>query len=239
MKGLVNGGLNLSELDGWWAEAYSPEVGWAIGDGQEHKEDDPKWDAAEAEQLYGLLENQIVPGFYDRDDSGIPQRWVEKVRRSMARLTPRFSANRTIREYAEKYYLPAALRYSRRAENHGAIAVELVSLLRQIEDHWQGIYFGKFEIRNSNNGHIFQTQVYLSDLVTDAIEVELFADELDGLPSERYPMTRGERLIGSNGWVFTAEVVTARPTEHFTPRVYLRHPELAIPLECPAIRWQR
>jgi glycogen phosphorylase len=239
MKVLVNGGLNLSELDGWWAEAYSPEVGWAIGDGQEHKEDDTAWDAAEAEQLYGLLENQIVPSFYDRDDSGIPQGWVEKVRRSMARLTPRFSANRTIREYTEKYYLPGALRYSRRAENHGALAVQLVNLLRRIENHWQGIYFGKFEIRNSDNGHIFQTQVYLSDLVTDAIEVELFAEELDGLPSERYPMTRGERLIGSTGWVFTAHVVTARPTDHFTPRVYLRHPELAIPLECPAIRWQR
>jgi starch phosphorylase len=65
MKVLVNGGLNLSELNGWWGEAYSLEVGWAIGDGQEHQEDDTAWNAVEAEQLYGLLENPIVPSFYD------------------------------------------------------------------------------------------------------------------------------------------------------------------------------
>ena len=76
-------------------------------------------------------------------------------------------------------------------------------------------------------------------MVSDVIEIELFADELDGLPPEHYPMTRSERLIGSNGWVFTAHVVSARPIEHFTPRIYPRHPKLAIPLECPAIKWQR
>ena len=75
MKVLVNGGLNLSELDGWWAEAYSPEVGWAIGDGQEHG-DDPSWDAAEAEALYGLLEREVVPEFYTRNEKGIPVGWV-------------------------------------------------------------------------------------------------------------------------------------------------------------------
>jgi glycogen phosphorylase len=239
MKVLVNGGLNLSALDGWWAEAYSPEVGWAIGDGQEHEENDSVWDAVEAQQLYGLLENQIVPSFYDRDDTGIPQGWIEKVRQSMARLTPRFSANRTIRDYTEKYYLPAAQRYRHRAENNGALAVELVNMRHQIEDHWQGIYFGKFEIRNSDNGHIFQAQVYVNDVLSDAIEVELFADELDGLPPEQHLMTRGERLLGSNGWLFTAQVVSTRRPEHFTPRIYPRHPEMAIPLECPEITWQR
>src|SRR5439155_7947547 len=106
MKVLVNGGLNLSELDGWWAEAYSPEVGWAIGDGKEHG-DDPGWDKAEAEALYALLESEIVPEFYTRD-KGIPKRWVARMRESMARLTPFFSANRTVREYAEGRYLPAA-----------------------------------------------------------------------------------------------------------------------------------
>ncbi len=87
MKVLVNGGLNLSELDGWWAEAYAPDVGWALGDGLEH-DHDPATDAAEAERLYDLLENEIIPEFYDRDEQGIPRRWMARVRESMARAHP-------------------------------------------------------------------------------------------------------------------------------------------------------
>jgi starch phosphorylase len=84
MKVLVNGGVNVSELDGWWAEAYTPEVGWALGDGQEHG-DDPAWDAAEATALYDLLEAEVIPEFYDRDAQGIPIAW-------MARMRSRYSA---------------------------------------------------------------------------------------------------------------------------------------------------
>ena len=81
MKLLVNGGLNLSELDGWWAEAYSPEVGWAVGDGREHTE--PEWDATEADALYSLLEREVIPVFYERDARGIPPGWVVKMRASI------------------------------------------------------------------------------------------------------------------------------------------------------------
>ena len=87
MKVLVNGALNLSVLDGWWAEAYSPKVGWAIGDGNEHG-DDPAWDRADAEALYAVLENEIIPEFYKRDEQGIPRSWVARIRESMAVLTP-------------------------------------------------------------------------------------------------------------------------------------------------------
>ena len=75
MKILVNGGLNLSELDGWWAEAYAPTFGWALGDGAEHGED-PGVDAAEAGQLYELLEQQVIPEFYSRDENNVPRAWV-------------------------------------------------------------------------------------------------------------------------------------------------------------------
>ena len=122
MKVLVNGGINLSELDGWWAEAYAPEVGWALGDGQEH-DDDPAWDAAEAEALYDLLEREVIPEFYTRDEQGIPTAWVARMRESMARLTPRFSSNRAVREYTEQHYLPAASAYLERAADKGEIGV--------------------------------------------------------------------------------------------------------------------
>src|SRR5262245_59796295 len=114
MKVLVNGGLNLSELDGWWAEAYAPDVGFAVGDGEEHGED-PAWDAADADALYRLLEDVIVPEFYRRDAEGVATAWASRMRSSMGELTPRFSANRTVREYTERYYLPAASRYAERA----------------------------------------------------------------------------------------------------------------------------
>ncbi|HAR97267.1 MAG TPA: hypothetical protein DCR97_15095 [Deltaproteobacteria bacterium] len=82
MKALANDGLNLPELDGWWAEAYSPEVGWAIGDGQEHG-DDPDWDRTEAEPQYALLENEIIAAFCERGNHGVLTRWVAKIRQSM------------------------------------------------------------------------------------------------------------------------------------------------------------
>ena len=93
MKVLANGGLNLSELDGWWAEAFTPTTGWAIGDGREHG-DDPAWDASEADALYTLLESEVIPEFYTRDTNNLPTRWLARVRESMASLTARFSANR-------------------------------------------------------------------------------------------------------------------------------------------------
>jgi starch phosphorylase len=125
MKVLVNGGLNLSELDGWWAEAYSPEVGWAIGDRREHN-NDPAWDASEAETLYGLLEREIIPEFYTRDERGIPRGWVARMRESMARLTPLFSTNRAVRQYTEEHYLAAASAFKERAANQGALGADLL-----------------------------------------------------------------------------------------------------------------
>jgi starch phosphorylase len=144
MKVLVNGGLNLSELDGWWAEAYTPEVGWALGDLKEHG-DDPAWDAAEAEALYDLLEKQVVPEFYARDENGTPVRWIERMRKSMATLTPQFSANRTVREYTEHYYLPAAENYLKRAAEKGAAGARIITAHHQLIDNWDKIKFGEIQ----------------------------------------------------------------------------------------------
>ncbi|QVL56988.1 MAG: alpha-glucan family phosphorylase [Simkaniaceae bacterium] len=95
MKVLVNGGLNFSSLDGWWAEAFTPDVGWAIK-GEDDTED--------AKTLLDTLENEIIPLFYQRDNQGIPHEWLKKVKTSMARLTPEYSTNRMVRNYVEKYY---------------------------------------------------------------------------------------------------------------------------------------
>ncbi|HMC62623.1 MAG TPA: alpha-glucan family phosphorylase, partial [Candidatus Solibacter sp.] len=142
MKVLVNGGINLSELDGWWAEAYTPEVGWALGDGQEHH-DDPAWDAVEAEALYDLLEREVVPEFYARNGQGIPTAWVARMRKSMATLTPRFSADRAVREYTEQHYLPAAATYRERAAGKGAVGRQMADWRHTLEKHWPAMRFGE------------------------------------------------------------------------------------------------
>ncbi len=144
MKVLVNGGINLSELDGWWAEAYVPDLGWALGDGQEHG-DDPAWDAAEAEVLYERLEREVIPEFYARDAQGIPTAWVARMRESMARLTPRFSANRTVREYTEQHYLPAAAAYHLRGAKKGAIGRQMLDWRHSLEQKWAALRFGEAE----------------------------------------------------------------------------------------------
>ena len=237
MKVLVNGGLNLSELDGWWAEAYSPEVGWALGDMREHG-DDPGWDAAEAEALYGLLEREIVPQFYSRDNSGIPRGWVARMRESMARLTPRFSTNRVVRQYTEEHYLPAALSFKERAKDHGALGVSLVNWKADLAKHWPGLRFGSATAEQKEGQLLFRAQVFLQDLDTESVNVELYAEGQNGNAPLCYPMKRGERLVGSaNAFVYSVSISATRPAADFTPRVIPHHAGALVPIEAPLILW--
>lgn len=239
MKVLVNGGLNLSELDGWWAEAYAPELGWAIGDGREH-DSDPAWDAAEAAQLYDLIEREVAPRFYGRDAVGLPRQWVAMIRESMARLTPEFSANRAVREYCEKFYLPMAARYRERAADGGLRAERLLEWRAELDRHWSALRFGNVAVETRDGRHIFRVHAYLDELAPDAVAVELFADAADGRPSVRVAMNQGEELVGATrGWTYVAEVAADRPSEHFTVRIIPRHPDACVPLEAGHIVWQR
>ncbi len=239
MKILANGGMNLSELDGWWAEAYSPEVGWAIGDGKEHG-DDPAVDAAEADTLYRLLEREIVPKFYLRDQHGIPTQWIAMMRESMARLTPVFSANRVVREYTEKHYLPGAAGYCTRAAERGKGAAEMVQWQRALSENWQHIRFGQVQLETRDGQHLFSVQVYLDDVDADAVRVELYADSAGGDQPVRQAMQRGQELLGSQGgYAYSASVPATRPAVDYTPRVVPFKPGASVPLEAGQILWQR
>jgi starch phosphorylase len=239
MKVLVNGGINLSELDGWWAEAYAPEVGWALGDGQEHG-DDPAWDAAEAEALYDLLEREVIPEFYTRDEEGIPSAWVRRMRESMARLTPRFSTNRAVREYTEQYYIPAASAYRERAADKGAIGAQIVDWRHTLHQAWTALRFGEQKLDADGEQHVFELQVYLDDLAPEAVRVELCADGVMGAPPVRQEMKRVRQLAGaSGGYVYSAAVSASRPASDYTARVIPRHAGVAVPLESARILWQR
>jgi starch phosphorylase len=106
MKASMNGTLHLSIGDGWWAEGYTGLNGWQI-EGAPASTDIDAIDAADAESLYSIIENDVVPAFYERDARGIPRRWVALVRQAILTVTPRFSTRRMLKEYAERAYLPA------------------------------------------------------------------------------------------------------------------------------------
>ncbi|HHH39485.1 MAG TPA: alpha-glucan family phosphorylase [Sedimenticola sp.] len=238
MKVLPNGGLNLSELDGWWAEAYEPGVGWAIGDRLEHGAD-PEWDRTEAETLYRILEQEVIPCFYRRDDHGIPREWVALIRASMARLTPRFSSNRMLREYVEQYYLELAAGYRQRAAEGGKAALELNRWRTTLEQHWPMVHFGDLAVDGDNGRHRFSVALYLDDLPAESVAVELFADNGEA-PPEIHAMERGEPLTGAvNGFLYHCEIAGDRPPEDYTPRARPAHPLAQVPLEATGIVWQR
>ena len=239
MKVLVNGGINLSELDGWWAEAYTPEVGWALGDGQEHG-DDPAWDAAEAEVLYDLLEREVIPEFYTRDASGIPTAWVKRMRESMARLTPRFSAERTVREYTEQHYLPAANDYHLRIANKGAVGKQMVDWQHAVDRNWRSLRFADVRVETNADHYVFEVEIFLNGLDPNAVRVELYADGIHGSDPLRQEMKcAGPLPDASRPYVYRATVPTTRPAKDYTARVIPQRSGAAVPLECAQILWQR
>ena len=238
MKLLVNGGLNLSELDGWWAEAYSPEVGWALGDGKEHNE--PGWDAAEAEALYSLLEREVVPTFYARDARGIPLGWVAKMRASMARLTARFSSNRMVREYTENYYIPAARELERRMAPEGQVGIAIEQWRRRLAERWGGLHFGNLSVSRSDSSLTFELQVYLGEIDPADVQVEIWVEPADSQSSPVTTMEPIEKLAGAtNGFIYRATVAADRPADHYTPRIVPRTPGVSVPLEASQILWFR
>jgi starch phosphorylase len=239
MKVLVNGGINLSELDGWWAEAFAPELGWALGDGQEHG-GDSNWDAAEAEALYERLEREVIPEFYTRNDKGIPTAWVARMRESMARLTPRFSADRAVREYTEQHYLPLAIAYHSRVANQGAMGKQIIDWRHGLDQKWAALKFGNLKIETKGGQHVFEIQVCLHGLEPKAVRVELYANGINGSSPVRQEMTLLHPLADESGsYIYSATVSAVRPTTDYTARLMPRFDGIAVPLEDSRILWQR
>jgi starch phosphorylase len=244
MKVLANGGLNISELDGWWAEAYTPAVGWAIGDGKEHGTD-AAWDAHEVESLYALLEQQVVAEFYDRDAQGLPSRWLGRVRESMATLTPEFSAGRAIREYTNDHYLPAAAGYNARAASDGKLGVDLLQWQHSIAEQWNNLRFGNVTSETKDGQHRFQITVVPGGLHPDHFRVELYAAPTgDSGPNAEILPTCKASAQPSGAIVYSVCCPAKRPSADYTARLVPTHAvpshgAASVPLEAAQILWQR
>jgi starch phosphorylase len=236
MKVLVNGGLNLSTLDGWWAEAYRPDCGWAVGDSVGPGDSDG--DAREAMQLYALLEEEVVPCFYDRDGQGLPRQWIARMRTSMASLAPRFSSVRMLQEYIVRAYIPGASASQRRGDRSSLVARELEAWARQLEQHWSDIRLGNVTSTANAGWLSVSIPVQLGNIDPGSVRVELYADPLqthEPVVEEMTPVPGRD----ASELLYGATFETTRPASHFTPRVVPFHPDAHIPIEMSLIAWQQ
>ena len=183
MKAALNGVLNCSILDGWWDEAYEPDLGWAIGRREAYANPD-MGDDIESRALYDLLENQIVPMFYDRDEHGVPRQWVSRMKKSIAKLAPFFNTNRMVQEYTEKLYLPAISRTWMLSANHLEKSVELAHQKYRLRDAWPKLRVEQVKADTASPIGVrealsLDVVVQLGDLGDEDVRVQMYCGVLD------------------------------------------------------------
>jgi len=242
MKVLVNGGINLSQLDGWWAEAYQPSVGWAIGDAQTHG-DEGAWDDRDAAALFDVLEREVVPQFYTRDSAGIPTAWIARMRESMATLTPQFSSSRAVHDYTQRYYLPAAHEWWRRSagtgQGKGEEGRKLLRWRERLDAAWNQLRFESLQVATTASGFEFDVQVNLAGLPPEDLTVQLYANGVDGAGPQVYDMTLQPGAAEPGCGLYRVAVPANRPAGDYTARAVPRLAGAAVPLEANHILWQR
>ena len=235
MKVIYNGGLNCSILDGWWAEAYRHDIGWSIGHGEEYSEED--WahqDYVESQALYNLLEQDIVPLFYQQARDGLPREWIRRVKRSMMELAPRFNTHRMVKQYTEEFYLPRfqVIQDMRCDEFAGAAA--FASWREDLNQVWSDVSVLDVDIASGDVEIGSRTEiravVRLGNLQPPDVKVQLYYGMLDSIGNIREGQSIDMAIADSNG----DGVYTFR-TEHtyqttgnvgFSVRVLPYHPYL-------------
>jgi starch phosphorylase len=173
----------LSILDGWWCEAYQPEVGWQIGKGEGYA-DQAYQDYVESSALYDLLEKEITPLFYHRQADGLPRAWIARMKKSLKLLSPAFSANRMIWEYSENYYLPAACYFAAMSENGMERVRRLAAWKRSIQQDWSDVQIKSVKAsdtrtRQVGEGFELSSIVHLGAIAPQEVEVEIYFGPVD------------------------------------------------------------
>jgi starch phosphorylase len=182
----------------------------------------------------------VIPCFYDRDENGIPRVWVARMRKSMAELTPRFSSNRMLREYVNRFYLPAGRGYRNRSGDQAKKAVRVCEWRESLEKNWRRLFFGKLEVHEKDDAYHFTLPVYLTDLDPGAVIVQIYADACDEEGVQIHPMDRGHRLPGTEtAYAYTLSIPIRRSISDYTPRIIPFLEEAAVPLEAHHILWYR
>jgi glycogen phosphorylase len=247
MKAAANGALNFSILDGWWDEAYemNPNIGWAIGRGEENYAGEEEQDQIEAEELYHLLENHIIPLFYKRDRSRIPREWVSMMKTSIKVVCPYFNTNRMVRSYLEDYYIPAMERWSKIGNDGGKAAKDFAAWRAKVHANWDSVEVVALASNQEREIKIgaeieIQAKIKLGKLSPKDVEVQLYygqVDETGMLKSPgALPMTLGQAGGGVTAFQAVLKVESTGQLG-FSVRVLPSHPLLENPAEIGLIKW--
>jgi starch phosphorylase len=235
MKASFNGALNCSVLDGWWDEMYEPDIGWAIPS-VEGEVDIEARNAFESSSLFALLERQIVPLFYKRDDDGIPEGWLARVKRSIARLGPKVESTRMLREYVSDLYEPAAAHAERLEAKGYERAKALVRWKRHVARAWPSVSVTatSYDELPTAQGTTYRVtaQVSLGELEHSDVEVQLLYGDVELDDDLRHPTTVAMTIDGEGdhpGWRRYQHDLTFDRAGNFgfTVRIIPSHPDLS------------
>ncbi len=246
MKAMVNGALNLSILDGWWDEAYRPGLGWAIGRGEVYK-DFSYQDQVEARAIYKLLEQEIIPMFYDRGQDQIPRQWVDFMKQSLVKLASQFSANRMVREYTRRFYLPAMARTLEFSKDELNLANLLAEWRKKVKNSWPKVFISEVKLDALDTPFVGEmltvtTKVKLGNLLPDDVAVEIYSGIIsaDGLISqgESFSMRCIEKNEADSTYHYIGQMKCNKSGQYgITVRVRPSHKYLNHPFEMRLIKW--
>jgi starch phosphorylase len=245
MKVCCNGGINLSILDGWWCEAYAGDNGWAIGAGEEYT-DFTYQDDIESRSLYDLLEQEIVPLFYNRTSDGLPRGWLKVMKRAMTTVCPVFNTSRMVQEYMEKCYGPSAERFEALTRDHMQRAASLAQWRRHVARSWPQIKVEAVEANGADPMHVggkltVKARVSLGSLSPDDVQVQLFHGVLDNqgdIPAPSAVAMSHNGAHEGSAWLFTGTIPCRSSGQHgFAVRVLPSHGDLANPFEPGLVVW--
>jgi len=228
MKAAANGGLNASVLDGWWCEGYTAKTGWAIGDGEVY-EDTEYQDSIEAQALYNLLENKIIPTFYDREGEDIPTRWIEMMKESICMALGFFTSHRMVSEYNDRYYKKATEAYAKLLDSKAKNAKAIVDQHKRLNELWQNVRVSpplyNMDAGKMHVGDTFEisTDIHLGELTPEEVDVEVYYGpvntELQITDSKIAVIENGEDMSNGN-YRYNHKLVCERSGRYaFTTRV--------------------
>jgi starch phosphorylase len=249
MKAAANGALNLSVLDGWWDEAYTPQTGWAIGRGEEYTEDQYHYqDMVEANAIYDLLEKEIVPLFYDRGRDGLPRDWIARMKATIRDDAAVFNTNRMVREYFERCYLPSLERAQRLVADDLVRAKALASWKASLRQQWGQIRIERVWTETPDSQEVkvgdqlqVQAQVHLGALNPTDIALQLFYGPLDAegmiVEGQAIPMLIAQSKAKGK-YIFAGAISCHTSGRHgYALRIVPHHEDLGNPFEMGLLLW--